>query len=152
MSHFGPTECCGLDEYTGLNQNRDVELIPYELMMYSIAENSDCDPSWSSVRVSTQVVMTAVQPLSAGTHRANYHYGNDKKFLALVKKHKLGTVVSSPLKINPNSRNKVKCYLWSVSVTGVKRYLKGEFKKNKQGAFERLNSALTRQYRAPNWW
>lgn len=156
MSYFGPTGCCGLDEYYGLNTNVDVADIPRELFLYSLDENRGMDPTWSTVRVSTQIVLTAVQPQSTGNHRARYHYGADKKLVALVKKHKLGTIVSSPLKLNPNSGNKIKCYLWAVSVSGLKAYLQGPWKKKNPEEYkdldEQLQGRTARRGLAPMYW
>lgn len=46
------------------------------------------------------------------------------KLVALIRKHKLGEVVQTRSKINPNSKNRIRAYLWTPSRKALNAFAK----------------------------
>ena len=94
--------CCGIREIEGIG-----ELSAKEVMA-DLAEDFRYDHKWRHA-VFTQAGKKARYGLS---------------FAAFIKKHKLGTVVASPTKENPNSGNPLKAFVWTVNWPALRKYLK----------------------------
>lgn len=47
-----------------------------------------------------------------------------KKLAIYITKNKLGTVIKSPISINPNSKNKLQIFIWTINKRNLKRFAK----------------------------
>lgn len=50
--------------------------------------------------------------------------GHGKRFAAFIVKKGLGTVISTPARVNPNSRNRIVVWVWTINKAGLRRWLK----------------------------
>lgn len=95
--------CCGVGEIDGLG---DCE---------------DAAHAMSSLLRDNGVPRQPFVIFTQATSRANVtSYGN--RFRAYILKHKLGTVLASAGKVNPNSGNHVKVFLWTVHKGNMQKY------------------------------
>lgn len=110
--------CCGLAEYDGLNRY----YFTAERAVRTIAEaglfrNSMDDRDGYGF---CQVVLTQMIPRGTKGSEGDQ---NLRDFVAYVKKHKLGSIATTPARTNPNSGNKVKGALFAPSVKGMKDWM-----------------------------
>ena len=103
MPYLNQGDCCGLREISGIARCSGPEKA-----LENLAKGMLYDSSWRHA-VFTQ----------AGTRST---YG--EKFKAYILKEKLGTVVESETKVNPNSGNKLKAYVWTVDWRRMKGWMK----------------------------
>lgn len=52
--------------------------------------------------------------------------GYGSKLAAFIKSHKLGTIIPSQIKTNPNTKNKIRMWIWQINPTALERWLKKE--------------------------
>jgi hypothetical protein len=55
------------------------------------------------------------------TQAGNGDYG--EKLAEVIKKYKLGTVITSHKLVNPNTKRRVKVFIWEINKTNTKRWL-----------------------------
>ena len=53
-------------------------------------------------------------------------FGHGKRFAAFIVKKGLGTVISTPALVNPNSRNRIVVWAWTINKAGLRKWLKEE--------------------------
>lgn len=56
----------------------------------------------------------------------NDFYGNGERLENLIKKHKLGEVVSLDWDKNPNTGNNIKTWLWKLNCANIRKYLRSK--------------------------
>jgi hypothetical protein len=93
--------CCGVREIDGLSLHREPEDA-----LKGVALSAAYDHKWRHA-IFTQ----------AGKGK---RYG--VQFAAYITKHKLGTVVASPTKVNPNSGNPLKAFIWTVNWPAFRKW------------------------------
>lgn len=103
---IGESQCCGLSEIAEIQTEGPVE---------ETAQN--IYNSWDGQPL---LVFTAV---TRGKYYEKFYKHGDR-LKEFIEKNKLGTVVTSHAKVNPNSKNTVRAYLWSVSARGFHRWAK----------------------------
>lgn len=47
-----------------------------------------------------------------------------KALAAYIKDNKLGTIISSEIRVNPNSKNKIQTWIWHVNKRALSKWLK----------------------------
>lgn len=104
MAYLKETECCGLREIDDLSLTKPATSMIQ--ICYDFFESMD----------SAFIVFTGV---------TKELYG--RKFKKFILDNKLGTVIETESKRNPNSGNRIKTWIWTVNITKLKSW----FKKNK---------------------
>ena len=108
--------CCGVDEIEFI---QDAQPLPdllrsiYETWYGSKGDGND----GAGILVFTAVVK--------GEGWTKFYKRGDQ-LAAYIEKNKLGSVVRSKPKVNPNSSNTVRAYLWSVSASGFHKWAKAQ--------------------------
>lgn len=100
MAELRKTTCCGLREFDGITEFDD----PAEILRAIW-------PNWSAWR-GAFVLLTCPTKDTIGRRLANY-----------IEKHELGTVMKSPVKMNPNSGNNLRVMVWGVDNNAFPRWI-----------------------------
>lgn len=103
MNILNDTHCCGVHEIDGLSTPK--------VTLMEVCEDKYGD-SWGE---GAQQAFILFHDIAGG-------YGSD--LCAYIIKHKLGYVVKTRPKINPNSENRIVAYLWSPDEPALKRWWK----------------------------
>jgi hypothetical protein len=98
----GLNGCCGVREIDGL---AFYDGKPEEAMKV-VAKNTVYDHTWRHA-----LFTQAGKGKRYGTNFATY-----------ITKHKLGTVVATPTKVNPNSGNPLKAFIWTINWPAFKKW------------------------------
>jgi hypothetical protein len=129
MSDLSPTLCCGVDVYEGIN---DPRMTGAEVLR-QIAVNWLVDSYEEELR-RTAVVFTearrnrrrkplvlpgSIRPLRPLPPMPTCW----RAVRSLIKKNKMGTVTTSPWRVNPNSANEVRVHVWTVNWPQYRRYM-----------------------------
>ncbi len=109
------TNCCGLTEFYNFDNYRSAKdvvksIIRGLLHPVNIWQQKDSIDEFPPFILFTDTKSTAG---SKGEKLEKY-----------IKINKLGTVKKTPYRINPNSGNKVQCYLWTINKTNLKAWNK----------------------------
>lgn len=96
------TNCCGFKEIDGL-ENTTTKQALIDICHDYFNEDNDC----------AFLFFTGV---------TKEKYG--QKFKALIKKEKLGTIIETRSKKNPNSSNKIKAWIWDINKTKLRAFAK----------------------------
>lgn len=102
-------QCCAIDEIGGIsNCARATDVIE------DVCKNwfEDCERDNDEGNAAFYL-FTDTEESNAGMNLAKY-----------IVAEKLGTVVSTQYRVNPNSGNKVKCWIWSVNKVALKKWAK----------------------------
>lgn len=113
------TSCCGMNEIEGLSHSRTAKEAMLAFCQYIEDEEGgdynydtgDYEPTRTSLRPLAQYVFT-------GTTDAKY----GPQFKAYILENKLGSVVESRAKRNPNSGNMVRAWIWTPSTKSLKAW------------------------------
>jgi hypothetical protein len=113
MHEYNTTTCCGLDQYEGLNYGDD----PAQIVSKFYADvGREAGPI--ERYLPPFVVMTEVRPGRTNGYRK---YGADK-FIKYVEENGLGTVVTTPVRKNPSSNNRLRALLWTINRAGLTKW------------------------------
>lgn len=94
MSQISSTECCAIDELYGIMDDND----PVKSVM------TVCEERYEEEGDQAFVMFTDIKERKIGKALAQY-----------ILKHKLGTIVNTRARKNPNSGNKVSVWIWGVN-------------------------------------
>ena len=94
--------CCGVREYEGIQMN-----VPHSVMYDIGREMFDDGEDFKFVIF---------------TDNVEYNFKDIKKLIEYVKENKLGTWTKTPVRMNPNSGNKIMVAILSVNITNLKKW------------------------------
>lgn len=117
------THCCGVMELHGISWTGTAE-DTIRAFAYNFSSNAN---KWDKkvsgrfyrTRLNAFYILTAVVENRYG---AKSTYGQD--LVAYIKEHKLGEIVESPVRKNPNSKNNVQVWVWAPSRDGLANWWK----------------------------
>lgn len=96
------TSCCGLIEFEDICLSDPEESV----LLY-------CEGTLDEGYYVPFVLFTDIKP-----------YKHAKKLIAYIKKHGLGSIVKTATKKNPNSKHRLKVYVWTVDQRAIKKWYK----------------------------
>lgn len=107
-------------ELNGVREFLDVEDdVDFLRDLYEECKQHDEDDEW----VWPAAIVFNDAGRSAGWNIPAYRGDAAKAFAAFIKKHGLGPVVSSRWKVNPNTGNPIKVWVWNVNAKACDRLL-----------------------------
>ena len=116
--YLNSMECCGLREIHGISQHRDPEVAFKRL----INDNKESDWCWDDTRKSPPNWPSNWRFAVFTQAGARSRYGN--KFAAYIKANNLGEVIETATKVNPNSSNPLKTFVWTLNHQRVVEHAK----------------------------
>lgn len=102
MAEINKTSCCGFKEIDGLEGQSALQSLK------EIAKDFFTDEEDAAFLFFTGVT--------------NERYG--QRFKALINKHKLGKVIETVSKKNPNSGNNIKAWIWDINKPNFRKFAK----------------------------
>lgn len=102
VSLYNSNSCCGVDEVCGIEQYENDS----HGALNSIAESYFNEPDYAAILMFNGVA----------------NEGYVEELAELIKSLKIGRVIGTLPKINQNSGNKIRCYLWSVNQPAFKKW------------------------------
>lgn len=76
-----------------------------------------------------QIIADVCEEYYIHEHRCAFYLFSDiqdkksgKELSSFIKKNKLGTITMSPVRVNPNSDNSLRVYLWTISRANLRKY------------------------------
>lgn len=106
---YGLQGCCGINEMQGLS---GFSVGEFRSMLAGMEDDGELNHG--AFLIFSQ---------ATGRH-LNRKYGEE--FASFIRKHNLGTLASPPAKINPNSENLLKVWLWGPNMRGITTFLRAK--------------------------
>ena len=113
------TNCCGVDEIAGLADTPEETLKDVCYEKYPL-KNSNC---WYDEEGEEQAFILITDTVKRGF---------DKKLVDYIRLNKLGVVIGTKPKKNPNSGNRIRAWLWSPNEKNLNKWFKSLLKKEKK--------------------
>lgn len=108
MIYINGTSCCGMDEIQTIFGSHPKTVIHDVLKNYYFGENRHSD----SYKIVPFIIFSGTKAQKA-EELCNY-----------IRKNKLGKVLRSDSRLNPNSGNMLRSYIWQTSDRGLREYAK----------------------------
>ena len=121
------TSCCGVLEYDGVTGQTPTKIL------LNICENKY--DNWEGYK-SAFITFTDVAKSS-----------NGKNLYSYILKNKLGTVVKTRARTNPNTRRKIKIWVWSPNETNLRKWYKSEKKQSPKPKPTENDGGFVRDFR-----
>ena len=102
--------CCGVRELHGVSDTPPIELLQetcQELYDYYSYKYNELNGNFAFIVFSDTV------------HRGRH---NGRRFAGYIRRYKLGTVVESPIRVNPNTGHKLRVWTWAVDWKAMKKW------------------------------
>lgn len=97
-------DCCGINEIRSISDNRNN---PEQTVI------DVCKETYTEEKIGAFLLFTDINKREAGNNLAKYILKND-----------LGSIIKTPLAINPNSGNKLQAYIWTINKRNLKKFAK----------------------------
>lgn len=110
MLDFQSTSCCGVDEIVDLGSRNTTRGAMLDVC------NNYIRREWNNSFVDDFPAFLSF------TGVMKYGYGQE--FANFIRKNKLGTVRESVARVNPNSGNRIKMWIWAVNRTAMRKWYK----------------------------
>jgi hypothetical protein len=127
----GAPFCCGIREIDGLSGHRTPEAV-----LKDLRGRFHEDHKWRHA------------VFSQAGKRSTY----GKRFAAYITKEKLGTVVETETKVNPNSKNPLKAFIWTIDWDAMRKWLAARKKLNQEAWDDAENPDFPHNYSFDGWW
>lgn len=120
MVTLNNTECCGVDEISGVYTSTPIEVLKYVCReKYTGLDEEDCgcedgcdDCHYGDIQAQAYLTFTD----------AIYNSNGGKRLAQYIKDNKLGTLVSPRERKNPNTGNTIKIWVWSPNERNLKAW------------------------------
>jgi hypothetical protein len=109
-------ECCGVKEIDGLSKFDDDPEAAMSAFCLARTGYNHYHQDTSSISSSLQLNFAHILFTQAG----NVTYG--QQFARFIRANRLGSVVRSRIQVNPNSKNPLAAYIWTVDRLALKRW------------------------------
>jgi hypothetical protein len=97
-------DCCGINEIRSIGDNKNNP----EQTIIDI-----CSETYTSGKKGAFLMFTDINKKIAAKNLSKY-----------ILKNKLGTITKSPTSINPNSKNRLQVFIWTINKRNLKRFAK----------------------------
>ena len=103
--------CCGMRELDGVSNNAPIGLL--QKMCGDL-----CDSYYSEEN--TKLNSNFAFIVFSDTFHRGKHSG--RRFAGYIRRYKLGNVVESPIRVNPNTGHKLRVWTWAVDWKAMKKW------------------------------
>ena len=104
------TSCCGLNEFYGFASHRTAKSVVKSIL--------------TDLGVGRYRTIESITPFILFTEVKEKGEDRGEKLARYIKENKLGSVVKTPTRINPNSDNKLHCFIWTINKKNLKEWIK----------------------------
>lgn len=109
------TSCCGLNEIVGVAYNSPQDVMRMVCEYKNLSDTKD-NRDYVPLMFFTDTIYKKKPAVQSG-----------QSFAKFIEDNKLGVLSKSTIRINPNSSNRIRCWIWSVNFPNLINW----YKKNK---------------------